>query len=45
MVITVTIVEDITTLGLGTIDDVVTVPAGLYFINIGQRLATFVPVN
>lgn len=44
-VIAVTVTEDITTLGLGTFDDVITVPAGLYFINLGQRLATYVPVN
>jgi RHS repeat-associated protein len=42
-IITVTVAEDFATAGAGIFDDVVTVPAGLLFINIGQRLAVFVP--
>jgi hypothetical protein len=38
-ILVVTIVEDVATLGLGTFDDVVTIPAGLLFINFGQRIA------
>ncbi len=41
-IIAFTIAEDIATLGIGTFDDVITVPGGLLFINIGQRIA--VPV-
>jgi RHS repeat-associated protein len=42
-VIAVTIVEDFLTLGGGSFDDALTVPAGIYFIDYGQRLAVFVP--
>jgi len=45
VVITVTLVEDIATLGVGTFDDAITVPAGILFINWGQRLAVFVPAS
>jgi hypothetical protein len=45
VVITVTIVEDIGTLGLGTFDDTITVPAGILFINWGQRVAVLVPAS
>ena len=38
-IIAVTIVEDAATFGIGTFDDVITIPGGLLFINIGQRLA------
>jgi hypothetical protein len=44
-VIIITIAEDIGTLGLGTFDDAITVPAGILFINWGQRLAVLVPVT
>jgi len=43
-IIAVTLIEDAATLGIGTWNDVITVPAGLLFINLGQRLATFVPI-
>jgi hypothetical protein len=44
-ILVVTIVEDVATLGVGTFDDVVTVPSGLLFINLGQRLAVLVPAT
>jgi len=44
-IIVVTIVEDFATLGAGTFDDAVTVPAGILFINFGQRLGVLVPVS
>lgn len=34
-----TIIEDVATFGVGTFDDAVTIPGGLLFIDIGQRLA------
>jgi len=42
-IIVVTIVEDVITLGLGIYDDVVTVPTGYFFINLGLHMAAFVP--
>jgi hypothetical protein len=45
IILVVTVAEDIGTLGLGTFDDVITVPAGILFINLGQRLAVFVPAT
>ena len=44
-VIVVTVVEDIATGGVGTVDDVVTVPLGLLFINWGQQTAVLVPTE
>lgn len=44
-IIVVTIVEDVVTLGIGTFDDAITIPAGVLFINIGQRLAVLVPAS
>jgi len=44
-IILVTLVEDIATVGLGTIDDVVTLPAGYMLIDTGNRLAQYVPVS
>lgn len=44
-VIVVTIVEDIATAGVGTFDDAITVPAGILFINFGQRIAALVPAS
>jgi len=44
-IITVTIVENFATFGAGTVDDVITVPGGYYLINLGQRIATFVPAG
>ena len=38
-IIVVTIIEDVATLGVGTFDDAVTVPAGILFIDVGQRIA------
>ena len=45
VIIAVTIVQDIATFGVGTADDVVTVPAGLLFIDIGRQLAVLVPAG
>ncbi|MCI0526643.1 MAG: RHS repeat-associated core domain-containing protein [Nitrospira sp.] len=42
-IIIVTLVEDLTLVGIA--DDVVTVPGGLLLINMGQRLAGYVPVS
>jgi hypothetical protein len=43
-IIVLTIVEDIITLGAGTLDDAVTVSAGLWLIDLGTKSAQFVPV-
>ena len=43
-IIVVTILEDVFTLGVGLFDDALTVPVGLLFINLGQRMAVPVPV-
>ena len=40
-----TVAETILTGGAGVWNDAVTVPAGIYFINYGQRLAVFVPAS
>jgi RHS repeat-associated protein len=45
IIIAVTVIEDIATLGVGTFDDVITVPAGLLFIKLGQKLAVLVPAS
>ena len=45
VIILVTVAEDLATLGVGTFDDAVTVPAGILLINWGQRLAVFVPAS
>jgi hypothetical protein len=45
IIIVVTVVEDVATLGTGVFDDVITVPAGLLYINLGQRIAVFVPAT
>ena len=44
-IIGVTILEDITTLGVGTFDDAITIPAGILFISLGNRLAVLVPAS
>ena len=44
-IVLVTVVEDVATLGAGTIDDIVTVPGGLLLIDMGQRIAAFVPTQ
>jgi hypothetical protein len=44
-IIVVTVAEDIATLGVGTFDDAVTVPAGILFIDMGQRLGVVVPAT
>jgi hypothetical protein len=44
-IIAVTIVEDMATLGVGTVDDIITISGGYLLINWGQRLATFVPAR
>jgi hypothetical protein len=40
-----TVAETILTGGAGVWNDAVTVPAGIYFINYGQRLAVFLPAS
>jgi len=42
-IIVVTVAEDVATFGAGTFDDAITVPAGILFINWGQRLGVIVP--
>ena len=43
VIIIVTIVEDVATLGTGVFDDVITVPTGLVFIDLGQKMGVYVP--
>jgi hypothetical protein len=45
VIIAVTIVQDIATFGVGTVDDIATVPAGLLLIDIGRQLAVLVPTG
>ena len=44
-IIAVTIIENFVTLGAGVFDDAITVPGGLLLINMGQRLAVYVPAE
>jgi hypothetical protein len=44
-ILVVTVAEDIATAGIGTIDDIITVPGGYLLINLGQRMAAFVPAR
>jgi RHS repeat-associated protein len=43
VILALNIVENVTSLGVGVIDDAVVLPAGLYFVNLGQRLIAPVP--
>lgn len=41
-VLLVTILDDVT--GIGVVDDIITVPGGVYLVNYGLNLAVFSPV-
>jgi RHS repeat-associated protein len=44
-IIFVTVAEDVVSLGVGTFDDAITIPAGILFINMGQRIGVLVPAS